>query len=99
MILSWDRTKPFTIDMILGSSHIDGYGHVSNHFYISWITDCMFSHSEDVGLSEKIRVEMNRGMAVLILSQRLYSFQMQRIQPVWGLCIENHLAQCLSSDT
>ena len=64
MILSWDRTKPFTIDMIVGSRHIDGYGHVSNHFYIAWMTDCMFSHSADVGLSEEVCVEMNRGMAV-----------------------------------
>ena len=64
MILSWDRTKPFTIDMIVGSRHIDGYGHVSNHFYITWMTDCMFAHSADVGLSEEICVEMNRGMAV-----------------------------------
>jgi len=64
MILNWDRTKPFTIDMIVGSSHIDGYGHVSNHFYITWMTDCMFAHSADVGLSEEICVEMNRGMAV-----------------------------------
>ena len=64
MILNWDRTKPFTIDITVGSSHIDGYGHVSNHFFGAWMTDCMFSHSAYVGISEKICVGINRGMAV-----------------------------------
>ena len=64
MILNWDRTNPFTIDTIVRSDRIDGYGHVSNHFYIAWMTDCMFAHSAVVGLTDEICVEMKRGMAV-----------------------------------
>ena len=32
---NWDRTNPFIIDAAVRSDRIDGYGHVSNHFYIS----------------------------------------------------------------
>ena len=60
----WDRTNPFIIDVTVGSDRIDGYGHVSNHFYIAWMTDCMFAHSAAVGLPDDICMEMQRGMAV-----------------------------------
>ena len=61
---NWDRTNPFIIDAAVRSDRIEGYGHVSNHFYISWMTDCMFAHSAAVGLSDEICVELQRGMAV-----------------------------------
>ena len=64
MFLNWDRTKPFTIEVIVKSDRIDGYGHVSNHFYIQWMTDCMFAHSAAVGLDDEACSEMERGMAV-----------------------------------
>ncbi len=64
MTMDWDRTNPFTIDAIVRSDRIDGYGHVSNHFYIAWMTDCMFAHSAAVGLTDEICEEMKRGMAV-----------------------------------
>ena len=64
MILKWDRTKPFTIDVIVRPDRIDGYGHVSNHFYLAWMTDCMFAHSASVGLDDSICANMARGMAV-----------------------------------
>ncbi len=60
----WDRTNPFIIDVTVDSDRIDGYGHVSNHFYIAWMTDCMFAHSAAVGLPDNICMEMQRGMAV-----------------------------------
>ena len=60
----WDRTNPFIIDVTVGSARVDGYGHVSNHFYIAWMTDCMFAHSAAVGLPDDICMEMQRGMAV-----------------------------------
>lgn len=60
----WDRTNPFIIDVTVGDDRIDGYGHVSNHFYIAWMTDCMFAHSAAVGLSDESCVDMERGMAV-----------------------------------
>ena len=60
----WDRTNPFIIDVTVGSDRIDGYGHVSNHFYHAWMTDCMFAHSAAVGLPDDICMEMQRGMAV-----------------------------------
>tara|TARA_B110000008_G_C16472468_1_gene364632 strand:- start:19 stop:468 length:450 start_codon:yes stop_codon:yes gene_type:complete len=61
---NWDRTNPFIIDVTVCGDRIDGYGHVSNHFYISWMTDCMFAHSAAVGLSDEICVGLQRGMAV-----------------------------------
>ncbi len=61
---NWDRTNPFVIDVVVTRDRIDGYGHVSNHFYIAWMTDCMFAHSAAVGLAEEQCVEMQRGMAV-----------------------------------
>tara|TARA_S200000501_G_scaffold271317_1_gene255068 strand:+ start:1603 stop:2082 length:480 start_codon:yes stop_codon:yes gene_type:complete len=64
MFLDWDRTNPFTIEVIVKSDRIDGYGHVSNHFYIQWMTDCMFAHSAAVGLDDGYCMEMVRGMAV-----------------------------------
>ena len=63
MILNWDRTNPFTINVIVEPDRIDGYGHVSNHFYIAWMTDCMFAHSAAVGLNDEACVKMARGMA------------------------------------
>lgn len=60
----WDRTNPFVIDVIVESDRIDGYGHVSNHYYVAWMTDCMFAHSEAVGLSAETCMTMQRGMAV-----------------------------------
>ena len=64
MFLDWDRTNPFTIEVIVKSDRIDGYGHVSNHFYIQWMTECMFAHSAAVGLDDGSCAEMGRGMAV-----------------------------------
>ena len=64
MLVNWDRSNPFKIDVTVGRDRIDGYGHVSNHFYIAWMTDCMFAHSAAVGLTDAVCVEMRRGMAV-----------------------------------
>ena len=64
MNLNWDRTNPFTINVIVEPDRIDGYRHVSNHFYIAWMTDCMFAHSAAVGLNDEACVKMARGMAV-----------------------------------
>ena len=64
MVFNLDRTNPFTINAIVDLDRIDGYGHVSNHFYIAWMTDCMFAHSAAVGLNDVVCMEMKRGMAV-----------------------------------
>lgn len=68
---NWDRTNPFIIDVTVCGDRIDGYGHVSNHFYISWMTDCMFAHSAAVGLPDKLCAELRRGMAVKNLTAEL----------------------------
>ena len=68
---NWDRTNPFIIDVTVCGDRIDGYGHVSNHFYISWMTDCMFAHSAAVGLPDKLCRELRRGMAVKNLTAEL----------------------------
>lgn len=70
---NWDRTNPFIIDVTVCSDRIDGYGHVSNHFYISWMTDCMFAHSAAVGLPDELCMELQRGMAVRDIKAELFS--------------------------
>ena len=60
----WDRTNPFIIDVTVARERNDRYRHDSNHFYLAWMTDCMFAHSAAVGLPDDICMEMQRGMAV-----------------------------------
>lgn len=69
--ISWDRNKPFVIDVQVVASHIDGYGHVSTHNYVQWMIDCAFAHSSALGLSEARCREMGRGMAAVDLQIKL----------------------------
>ncbi len=62
--LQWDRTNPFIIEVKVTGDCVDGYGHVSNHHFVRWMTDCAFAHSVAVGLPESTCREMGRGMAV-----------------------------------
>ena len=59
----WDRSNPFTIDVVVTATDVDGYGHVSTHRYVRWLIDCAFAHSEAVGLPETACRELSRGMA------------------------------------
>lgn len=63
--LSWDRTNPFTIDVMAEEKHVDGYGHVSTHNYVQWMIDCAFAHSTALGLPESRCRELSRGMAAV----------------------------------
>lgn len=71
MDLNWDRTNPFTIDVVADSGHVDGYGHVSTHNYVRWMIDCAFAHSSALGLSESKCREMARGMAAVQMKLEL----------------------------
>lgn len=67
MEYSWDRTNPFIIDIRAEAEHVDGYGHVSTHNYVSWMIDCAFAHSAALGLPESKCRDMSRGMAAVHL--------------------------------
>ncbi len=68
---AWDRTNPFTIDVLAGDQHVDGYGHVSTHNYVQWMIDCAFAHSTALGLPESRCRELSRGMAAVHLNVAL----------------------------
>ena len=67
----WDRTNPFTIDILVEDKHVDGYGHVSTHNYVQWMIDCAFAHSTELGLPESRCRELARGMAVVHIDTNL----------------------------
>lgn len=80
--ISWDRSKPFIIDVNVVSSHIDGYGHVSTHNYVQWMIDCAFAHSSALGLSEARCRDLGRGMAAVDLQIKLLgaAYEGERLQ-------------------
>jgi acyl-CoA thioester hydrolase len=67
----WDRTNPFVIEVEVTTECVDGYGHVSNHHFLRWMTECAFAHSDAVGLPASTCREMRRGMAVRDISVHL----------------------------
>lgn len=69
--LSWDRSNPFILDVVVNESNIDGYGHVSTHNYVQWMIECAFAHSTELGLPEARCVEIGRGMAAVDLQVKL----------------------------
>ena len=62
--ISWDLPDPFSIEIVVEAGSIDSYGHVNNTVYIGWLERCAWAHSESVGFSEKMCLELQRGMAV-----------------------------------
>ncbi len=71
MEFAWDRSNPFVIEVQAAAEHVDGYGHVSTHNYVSWMIDCAFAHSTALGLPESRCREMARGMAAVHLDVEL----------------------------
>ncbi len=62
--MSWDLPSPFIHARVAHHAEIDGYGHVNNAIYISWLDDCAWAHSVTCGISPELCRRLNRGMAV-----------------------------------
>ena len=60
----WDLPHPFVIDILVGESAIDHYGHVNNAEYLRWVERASWEHSGHLGLTLARYRELDRAMAV-----------------------------------
>jgi acyl-CoA thioester hydrolase len=64
MAMSWDLPVPFIHERVAVHAEIDGYGHVNNAVYVTWLDDCAWAHSTDRGIPPEMCRRLGRGMAV-----------------------------------
>jgi len=62
--MSWDLPTPFIHERVAVHAEIDGYGHVNNAVYVTWLDDCAWAHSTDRGIPPEVCRRLGRGMAV-----------------------------------
>jgi len=62
--MSWDLPSPFIHERMAVHAEIDGYGHVNNAVYVTWLDDCAWAHSTDRGIPPEMCRRLGRGMAV-----------------------------------
>jgi acyl-CoA thioester hydrolase len=60
----WDLPSPFIHERVAVHAEIDGYGHVNNAVYVTWLDDCAWAHAITMGLGPDLCRARNRGMAV-----------------------------------
>lgn len=56
--------KPFTLDIHVDTSDVDGLGHVNNAVYVTWMERCAWAHSEALGIGLDVYQSVDRAMAV-----------------------------------
>ncbi|WP_104204804.1 acyl-CoA thioesterase [Billgrantia saliphila] len=61
---AWDLPDPFVIEIEVGTSSIDEYGHANNAEYLRWVEQVSWAHSERLGLDLARYRELDRAMAV-----------------------------------
>ena len=64
MPIEWDLPAPFTSEVTVGETDIDGLGHANNASYIVWCEKCAWQHSESLGLSLADYQALDRGVAI-----------------------------------
>jgi len=64
MQIEWDYPTPFTHELTVAESDIDGMGHTNNASYVIWCEQCAWQHSESLGLSVADYQELDRGVAI-----------------------------------
>lgn len=64
MLIEWDYPRPFTREIIVEESDIDGLGHTNNASYVIWCEQCAWQHSESLGLSVADYQKLDRGVAI-----------------------------------
>ena len=62
--LAWDVPKPFCQRLVVGSEHLDGFGHVNNVTYLKWLEDVAWAHSNALGLDWDAYRQLNTGCVV-----------------------------------
>ena len=64
MSMNWDFSSPFTVEVKVNQSDIDGMGHTNNASYVIWCEQCAWKHSESLGLSISDYQALDRGVAI-----------------------------------
>ena len=64
-LIPWDYPDPYVIEVTASTDDIDGYGHVNNAVYVSWLDRCAFAHCDAVGITVDVCQSLNRGMAAI----------------------------------
>jgi len=63
--LKWDYPMPHVIEHTAIESEADGYGHINNSVYLSWLDQCIWDHCRAVNMPPEKCREMNRGFAAV----------------------------------
>lgn len=62
--MNWDLPSPYTDEIEVQASDIDGMGHANNACYVVWCEACAWKHSEELGLSVSDYQRLDRGVAI-----------------------------------
>lgn len=62
--MNWDLPSPYTDEIVVQASDIDGMGHANNASYVVWCEACAWKHSEQLGLSVSDYQRLDRGVAI-----------------------------------
>ncbi|XKE45031.1 acyl-CoA thioesterase [Halomonas organivorans] len=62
--MSWDLPTPFVIDIEVGASHLDEFGHANNAEYLRWVERASWAHSATLGLDLARYRALDRAMVV-----------------------------------
>ena len=62
--MDWDYSNPYTLEITVQPSDIDGMGHTNNACYVVWCEQCAWKHSESLGLSVLDYQKLDRGVAI-----------------------------------
>lgn len=61
---AWDLPSPHVYRLDVGADAIDAYRHVNNSVYLQWLDLAAWSHSDSLGVSAELCLELGRGMVV-----------------------------------
>lgn len=62
--MEWQYPAPFTFDLTVDASDIDGLNHTNNACYVHWCESAAWKHSSSLGLEIKDYQKLDRGMAL-----------------------------------
>jgi len=63
--LNWDYPDPFIITLKSKEDEADGYGHINNSVYVSWMDQCAWQHCEAVKMTPEFCRNLNAGFAAI----------------------------------
>ncbi len=62
--MEWDFPEPYTHDIVVSATDIDGMGHTNNACYVVWCESVAWGHSASLGLTVEDYKRLNRGVAI-----------------------------------